>query len=231
MKDGPERFVFIVTYGRSGSTLLQNLLNALPGYLIRGENENTALHLALAWQAVAGSEQIRRRRRAGVATAPQSPWFGAERIETEAYGRALAESFVRHVLRPDPGTRVAGFKEIRYHFQPKHLGAYLGFLADCFPDARFVFNTRDHAAVARSGWWQDTPPGKVKAHLARAEGLYREFQAARPELCLALHYDDYVAEPGRLEALFAFLDEPWDAALVERVMAERLDHLRAKESD
>ena len=27
-----------MTYGRSGSTLVQGLLNSIPGYLIRGEN-------------------------------------------------------------------------------------------------------------------------------------------------------------------------------------------------
>ena len=29
-------YVFICTYGRSGSTLLQGVLNSIPGYLIRG---------------------------------------------------------------------------------------------------------------------------------------------------------------------------------------------------
>ena len=34
-KDG---FVFVVTYGRSGSTLLQTVLQSIDGYFIRGEN-------------------------------------------------------------------------------------------------------------------------------------------------------------------------------------------------
>src|SRR5262245_42168913 len=33
-------YVFVMTYGRSGSTLLMGLLNTLPGYLIRGENDD-----------------------------------------------------------------------------------------------------------------------------------------------------------------------------------------------
>ena len=47
-----EGFVFVVTYGRSGSTLLQNVLNTIPGYCIRGENANTLAHLAKACHAV-----------------------------------------------------------------------------------------------------------------------------------------------------------------------------------
>ena len=38
-------YVFVMTYGRSGSTLVQGLLNAIPGYLIRGENAAALNHL------------------------------------------------------------------------------------------------------------------------------------------------------------------------------------------
>ncbi len=38
-------YLFIVTYGRSGSTLLQGILNSIPGYLIRGENRAALFHL------------------------------------------------------------------------------------------------------------------------------------------------------------------------------------------
>ncbi|MHB1068086.1 MAG: hypothetical protein ACYC2Z_11785 [Candidatus Nanopelagicales bacterium] len=32
------RFVTVVTYGRTGSTVIQAALNALPGVVVRGEN-------------------------------------------------------------------------------------------------------------------------------------------------------------------------------------------------
>src|SRR5215213_881342 len=38
-------YVFVVTYGRSGSTLLMGLLNSIPGYLVRGENWDALHHL------------------------------------------------------------------------------------------------------------------------------------------------------------------------------------------
>jgi hypothetical protein len=43
----PARFpnIFVVTYGRSGSTLLQGVLNGIPGFLIRGENKDIVGHL------------------------------------------------------------------------------------------------------------------------------------------------------------------------------------------
>jgi hypothetical protein len=36
-------YVFVMTYGRSGSTLLMGLLNTIPGYLVRGENDDGML--------------------------------------------------------------------------------------------------------------------------------------------------------------------------------------------
>ncbi|HEY9292796.1 MAG TPA: hypothetical protein VIP98_16060, partial [Microlunatus sp.] len=38
-------YLFVVTYGRSGSTLLQGILNSIPGYLVRGENRSVLRHL------------------------------------------------------------------------------------------------------------------------------------------------------------------------------------------
>ena len=39
------RHVFVMTYGRSGSTLLMGILNSIPGWLLRGENRHAMRHL------------------------------------------------------------------------------------------------------------------------------------------------------------------------------------------
>ncbi|AXI45959.1 hypothetical protein C1J03_07940 [Sulfitobacter sp. SK012] len=222
----PESFVFIVTYGRSGSTLLQNLLNSLPDYEIRGENQNTCLQLAQAWGAIRNSEQITNRRQSGIVSAPTSPWYGAENIDAVAYGAALAEAFVKTVLCPSPGVRVSGFKEIRYHNHPKLFSLHLNFLKVCFPNAKFIFNTRNHKDVARSGWWRNLESEKVEETLQKAERLFAGFIKANPRQCHAVHYDKYIADPSMLKGLFRFLREPYDPALVTRILAQRLDHLK-----
>ena len=229
----PEGHVFIVTYGRSGSTLLQNLLNHIDGYCIRGENNNALFHLARGWDALAAAEQIRGQRAAletcGTMTAPDHPWYGAEDVEPDELGRALAASFVRTVLRPPKGTRVAGFKEIRFHLAGPHLEAYTGFLTRFFPRARFVFNTRDHAAVARSGWWAQMDPDKVRRQLEAAEEGFAKMRALLGDRAIALHYDDYVGRPEALEPLFDFLGEPFDAERVRAITERRLVHTGVKE--
>jgi hypothetical protein len=222
----PDAFTFIVTYGRSGSTLLQNLLNTIPGYQIRGENNNALLHLAQSVHAVRTQEQLLNRRKTGQPTEPTDPWFGGELVFPEEYGKALADAFIQTVLKPGPGVRVAGFKEIRFHTEPQYFWIYLNFIFENFPNVRFVFNTRQHQDVAQSGWWADQEPVEVILTLQRAEKLFIEYQKSFPERCHRVHYDDYVADPQTLRPLFSFLDEEWDAKMVDWVMNTRLDHLR-----
>ena len=223
-------YVFIVTYGRSGSTLLQNLLNSLPGYCIRGENNHTLFHLSQAHDAVEGAESMKGMRTRGRPSQPTHPWYGAERVDPDRYGKALADAFVREVLRLDPSVRVGGFKEIRYHTQKFAFTQQLNFIYRTFPKARVIFNTRDHAAVAKSGWWAKQDPEHVTKVLSGAEALYRDYLEVYPERGLHVHYDDYVAGPEAFRPLFSFLGEPWDGDLVTRVLDTRLEHLKPKQA-
>lgn len=219
-----DRHVFIVTYGRSGSTLLQNVLNSIPGYCIRGENNNALYHMARAWEAVAGSEQMRGERIRGEGTGRDHPWFGAELVDPDTLGASLAESFTQQVLRPEPGTRVTGFKEIRFHLTGAHGETYLDFIQRFFPDARFIFNTRDHDGVAKSGWWASMNPAMVKAELEKAEARFKRMQTQLGERAFAVHYDDFAGTPKAFKPLFDFLGEPFDLKAVEEVASRRLKH-------
>jgi len=221
-----EGFLFIVTYGRSGSTMLQNLVNSIPGYEIRGENNNALYPLSRSYWAIMESEPMTALRRAGKPSEQTHPWFGGEKVFPKAYGRMLAQTFVKMVLKPSEGTRVSGFKEIRFHNQPEHFRAYLDYITEFFPNARFLFNTRDHASVAKSGWWTKRSPEHVDKVLTEAESLFDAYIASAPERCIRLHYDDYVGKPEAMRPLFDFLGEPFDEEMVGRVMGQRLDHLK-----
>jgi hypothetical protein len=220
-----EKSVFVVTYGRSGSTLLQNMLNSLPGYLIRGENENLLAPLAQAWNMVRESEQGSKMRESGRITTPQDPWFGYEGIYEQTFGQALARSFTETVLRPDDDTRVIGFKEIRWHTDPALFPAMLTFLRRFFPDARFIFNIRDHDQVIRSGWWKHMPEHAVRKQLSQAETLYNDFANAHPEQCITMDYNRYVTGTAPWRPLFDFLGEPFDDKVVVAVLENKLQHM------
>lgn len=226
MSDRPERFVFIVTYGRSGSTLLQNLLNAIPGYQIRGENNNALFFMMQAWHSINSSGPLVGMRKAGTTSDPTHPWYGGEDIDPDRLGQTLANGFVETVLNPDPGVRVSGFKEIRFHSNPKAFVQYLNFIHTYFPHARFIFNTRDHASVAKSGWWASRPTRTVFEILTAAEKLYQGYLDQYPDRGLLMHYDDYVAEAAALRPMYDFLGEVYDAETVEKVMSHKLTHAR-----
>ena len=225
-----EKTVFIVTYGRSGSTLLQSLLNGLPGALIRGENENLLAPLARAWDILRHSEQGARMREKiaekGRPSARTDPWFGYEDVTADAMGAALTQAFVDIVLRPAPDTRIAGFKEIRWHRDPAAFPVMLDLLRRHFPQAHFLFNLRDHAAVAQSGWWATMKPDLVRRELERAEALYAAYARRHTKHCLTLRYDELVGDIDAWRPLFAFLDEPFDADLVSATLSRRLTHLQ-----
>jgi hypothetical protein len=138
----------VVTYGRSGSTLLMGLLNSIPGYLVRGENWDALHHLFRFHRTlVEGSqrwEPARMRQRT-------HPFFGAADFPARRSLDGIRTLVLDTVLRPRDDTRV--------------------------PGARFVVNTRDHEGVLRSGWWAKRPelaeslPAVEARILALAEGL------------------------------------------------------------
>lgn len=224
----PRQYVFIVTYGRSGSTLLQNLLNRMPATCIRGENANVLAHLAQAASAMVKSEPMAGLRKTAQKTGPDHPWYGAEEINPWQFGRALADVFVREVLNPPPGTEVLGFKEIRYHLVDGDPMAAFRFMRETFPEVRFLINTRDHEATARSGWWKTMPRDRVMRELAEAEELFAKVEAQFPRVTLRMRYDDYAGQPEALEPLFRFLDRPFNLQMVQQALADQLTHTGTK---
>ncbi|WP_282092578.1 sulfotransferase [Epibacterium ulvae] len=221
-----KKTLFIVTYGRSGSTLLQNMINALPGHILRGENANLLGPMVRSWQDLRQSEQRQKMQAADTPSGPHQPWFGYEAINPDQLGHQLAQAFVHSVLRPAPDTRVIGFKEIRWHEDPTLFAPMLEFLQRYMPQARFIFNTRNADEVCRSGWWKTMNPGVVRAQLAQAEALYDTWHIQHPDTCLKMHYNTYAKSPEAWKNLFAFLNMPFDSELVEAVLARKLMHMK-----
>lgn len=207
-------YVFVVTYGRSGSTLLMGVLNSLPGYLVRGENRDAVHHLFLFHQTLA-TEKVRADPK--VLRQRTHPFFGIADVPLR---RSIATSrrlLLETVLRPKPDTRVTGFKEIRWAHPD--LEEYVAWLREVFPGARFVVNTRDHADVLRSKWWADREDNDVR--LAAIEDRILALARDLGDAAYRVHYDEYVADPTVLRGLVEWLGETWDEAAVRAVMERR----------
>jgi hypothetical protein len=207
-------FVFVVTYGRSGSTLLMGLLNSIPGYLIRGENWDALHHLFRFHRTMAeGShrwEPDRMRQRT-------HPFYGAADFPEKRALQRTRSLVVDTVLRPKADTRVTGFKEIRWYHDD--VEEYVAWLRAVFPGARFVVNTRDHTEVLRSGWWAKHPDNA--AQLPRVEERILGLAASLGNAAYRVHYNDYATDPTALRGLFTWLGEPYDEAAVRGVLETR----------
>lgn len=207
-------YLFVVTYGRSGSTLLMGLLNTLPGYLIRGENRDALHHLYRFDQTMRTESSRGPKRRL---REPTHPFFGIAGYPKEKAARQLRRIATDTVMRPQEDTRVTGFKEIRWYHQD--LEEYVAWLAEVFPGARFLVNTRNHEDVLKSKWWAE---GEDKSqHLADIETRILALADSLGDAAYRVHYDEYVADPTVLRGLFAWLGEEFDEATVRATMAVR----------
>ena len=219
-------YLFIVTYGRSGSTLLQNVLNSIPGYEIMGENNGALFGLYLSIDAVERARQTHGRK----PRYAHEPWYGADKFDPDGYRTGLLDQFVGKVLQPSPGTRVTGFKEIRYltpQVPKASFEGYMQFMLRAFPNARIIFNIRDTKDVLNSGWWPERDQEKIGKKLKAADRQFRAFAKESPHAYL-VNYDRFLKNPGLYRELFDFLQEPFDAARVSKVLDTRLDHIQKR---
>lgn len=212
--------VFVVTYGRSGSTLLQSLLQAIPGAHLAGEN------FAVLQRLYNASHQARRTREVWGKKehAPNHPWFGASQIEPERFERRLAELFVEEILQPPREARWIGFKEIRYPALGEALPEFLQFVRRTFPNAHFVFNSRKAEDVARSKWWAKQPRDHVVSLVERMDARFADYAAANPDHAKHVSYEAVVADPATLVPVFEMLGEPLDLDLARSILSVRLSH-------
>lgn len=215
-------YLFVVTYGRSGSTLLQGVLNSIPGYLVRGENRQALRHL---WDFHRTATQERQRQRRSQEKRGLEPgshttadaFFGIDDFPVRRSLSGIRRLATETLLRPEPDTRVVGFKEIRW--AEDDVEEYVAWLRRVFPGARFVINTRDLDDVSQSKWWADDPGAREE--LAAVETRLLALADSLGDDAFHVRYDEYVADVTRLRPLFEWLGEPWDEERVGRVLATR----------
>jgi hypothetical protein len=203
-------YLFVVTYGRSGSTLLQGILTSIPGYLIRGENGG-ALYQHFQWHS--GLAALRDKH--GHTAFVRNAWYGIGAYSDDVAYTALRQFALTTLMRPEADTRVIGFKEIRW--PEEDLSEYVAFLRKVFPGARFIINPRDLEQVAQSKWWAKDPESPQL--LATTEARLLELGDELGDDAFRVHYNDYVESPERLKPLFDWLGAPWDEQAVRDTMA------------
>ena len=215
--------ILIITYGRSGSTLLQGILNNIDGVVIRGENNNfiTGLYEAYLKLQIACSPEYTRKSKH-----PTHPWYGAELLDTQVflnYCQAMVKDLLLADQNQDSNICCYGFKEIRYldfYFRSEYsLGSYLDFLAKIFPKVGFIFNTRNLDDVLKSGWWKTINPLEASEKLLGVEQAFKLYLKNNPNNTFLITYEDIINTSDQLKNLFLYLGAEYDESQIDRVLS------------
>ena len=211
----------IVTYGRTGSTLLMGVLNSADGMLIRGENMGLCAGLYAAYNSMSETMATHGK------TAHDSSYafFGADQLDDDTFFRD-ARNLLKNQLVPEglDGIVCWGFKEIRYTpnalrtVEQYPLSSFLDFMARLMPKPCFTFLTRNHDDVSKSGWWNTKEKSHVVDQFNAFETRARDWSNGRSD-CYWIDYANLVDRDEKLLALFEFVGAGYDEGRVNAVMS------------
>ena len=197
------------------------LLNAIPGFCIRGEHWALGATMFQASMKVTRTSQMSQDRGPGVkggVSYTTHPWYGAENYDEDLFSED-ARSLIVNQLKPPPDARAVGFKEIRW-FGPDagdaNLWSYLRFLEKVFPGAKFIFLTRNIDDILTSAWWAKRDRTSASDFIS---SFYLLMRNAPVENLFEIDYSDLAVGNPRLIQMYEFLGEHYDAASVEKVLA------------
>lgn len=212
--------IFVVTYGRSGSTLLQKMLQTLQNSCIRGENYAALEPLFRAHKrATAARNQFGK-----LAVQSDDPWYGAHRIDPDSFGEKLAEIFVEEIIKPKVDVKWVGFKEIRYIENRDDLGSFINFITSYFPNPYIVFNSRNTDDVLSSGWWKGGDELKSRDAIKNLDEFFKQYSQEHPRNSFHAQHEETAKDPSSLAPLFQMLGEPMDIDTLRAYAATRLTH-------
>lgn len=212
------RSLFVVTYGRSGSTLLTGYLSALPGVRLRGENGLFPVGLVDAARRLTATIAAGR-----TGDSPTQPWFGAGDLNQARWDRDIRRAVLNQLYPAQPIPPTVGFKEIRWWevLGPEGFADGMEWLLRFRPPGAVVFLTRDLDAVMASARHAKLPaadrPGR-REELARFEEAMQQFAAAHPDNTMILQYEEFIARPEAPRRLCAMLGVPFDERTWRRTL-------------
>lgn len=209
--------LFVIAQGRSGSTLLLRMLNEIEGYNICGENFNAVEKLADFYyllqkitQQIPKIEGVQNR----FPTYEELEKWQHENYSGfewyNIYDLKIIKQKLREIIvtmfNPNFHYKVWGFKEIRLGFKTNYeqLERQLNFITLLFPQAKFIFNTRNVENLIKSAWWAEKPE-ENKKYLQKQQHLFKEYCIAHPQNTYQISYEDMIENTIRLHDMYDFL--------------------------
>lgn len=219
-------YVFVVTYGRSGSTLTQGMLNTLPRTLVRGENN---LFLLPLFRSYAGLQAFQGKFGGPGAAKSSSAFYGLREVDLDAFATSVRDLVQQQLLGEVAATEVdrLGFKEVLWHrIKPQEWAGFFDFLDSAFGQPLYVLNRRDIAMTSTSGFWQKKQPGVAEKQITRVRRLQDFLRESRPTRSFDTQFEDMTSDDSAvagdlLRRLAEFVTGSCDDDLLAAMFATR----------
>jgi hypothetical protein len=189
------RSVYVVTYGRSGSTLITGYLSRLPGFNLRGEN------CLFPYFAYKTEKHIHVTRRLNFTNSNNQshPWYGQNHLNSKRFNSDFKNIFLNQLYPNMFIPKTIGFKEIRYHklVEDSDFAPMLDWLRELRAPGAIVFMFRDLDKVMTSGWWAKLKPeeaAQTRKKLEHFERQSRDYAAANPDNSIIVTYERFTTD-------------------------------------
>ncbi|WP_271912216.1 sulfotransferase [Vreelandella alkaliphila] len=226
------KHIFIVTYGRTGSTLLQGLLNSIEGVVVRGENYNLCYGLYKSFISL--RKMKTEPKEDGLS--PTQPFYGKHLIDESLFIERSRQLIQEQLAIPnDSSVKAWGFKEIRYTqagLEDKwgyQLKSYLDFMSRIFPDSAFIFLTRDHEHVVKSAFWKERKTQEAIKDIQSFENVARQWSQGKKS-AFWIDYKDIVSNNERLIDLYEFLGANYSKEKINDILGVEHSYAGKKEN-
>ncbi len=207
--EGPTSHVFILTCGRTGSTLLQGILNSYSNVRINGENHGALYYLYRAYRALRALPSDSR--------PPTHPFFGADNLRNADVLGTIEASAHKIVLAGRDQEQIVGFKEVRYDIPD--LNEFVDWMDNTFTNAKFILLTRASEDILKSGFWKNVPADQARKAIAFVNAEFESLRLARPEQTFSIEYPDLTAMSPKLMRLIQWLGLRYEQAQMRQVLA------------
>lgn len=207
--------MFIITYGRSGSTLLLGMLNSIPGYHILGENNDSFKHIYAfindTFKACLNNKHCEQEYNL---IGSRNPWYNDINVEQIFHA---ARIFMENIIDPNDQYTTIGFKEIRY---PDHmdtdLSAYLDAL-HMITNCKFIYLTRDLDLVVKSKWFAKNPEENRRKLTVFQDEMEKHINARKErQMWYHLTMDQMIHND--LQGLFDYLGENYHRETIAEIL-------------
>ncbi|SPF77418.1 hypothetical protein ALP8811_02445 [Aliiroseovarius pelagivivens] len=215
-------FVLVVTHARSGSTLMQGILNRAPGWHIHGENANVLYH---QYREQLAARKIKKHQKHGPRTSPEtSPWFGYKNLDVQEVNRQARQRMRSFLIDHAPkDATVVGFKEVRYLDifleDPEFLQGYLDYLLKALKPCKFIILTRDPSETSNSAWWAERDQNEVVSNMQAFGRFLSDYASSHPDHAVHVTYDDVVNQTDVFRDMLSFVGAKIDQDQLSEVLS------------